>query len=145
MKENIKTRFLQYVSIDTQSDENSETCPSTEKQLVLLRMLHDELKQMGLSDVSMDENGYVMATLPANNGKTGPAIGFIAHVDTSPDMPGNDVKPRLVENYDGTDIVLNPEMNIVLSPSDFPEMKSYTGQTLIVTAGCGWALDPGLP
>ncbi|MBL7904193.1 MAG: peptidase T [Bacteroidales bacterium] len=135
MKENIKTRFLRYVSIDTQSDENSETCPSTEKQLVLLRMLHDELKQMGLSDVSMDENGYVMATLPANNGKTGPAIGFIAHVDTSPDMPGNDVKPRLVENYDGTDIVLNPEMNIVLSPSDFPEMKSYTGQTLIVTDG----------
>lgn len=135
MKENIKTRFLRYVSIDTQSDENSETCPSTEKQLVLLRMLHDELKQLGLSDVSMDENGYVMATLPANNGKTGPAIGFIAHVDTSPDMPGKDVKPRLVENYDGTDIVLNPELNIVLSPSDFPEMKSYTGQTLIVTDG----------
>lgn len=135
MKENIKNRFLKYVSIDTQSDENSESCPSTDKQLVLLKMLHDELKAKGLSDVSMDSNGYVMATLPANNGKNGPVIGFIAHVDTSPDMPGVNVKPRLVENYDGGDILLNGDLNLVLSPSDFPEMKQYAGQTLIVTDG----------
>lgn len=135
MKNIIKDRFLKYVSIDTQSDENSETCPSTKKQLVLLRMLHDELIAMGLSDVSMDANGYVMGTLPANNGKTGPAIGFVAHVDTSSDMPGNDIKPRLVENYDGGDVLLNQELNLVLSPREFPEMKQYTGQTLIVTDG----------
>lgn len=135
MKENIRNRFLKYVSLDTQSDESSETCPSTKKQLVMLRMLHDELKILGLADVSMDDNGYVMATLPANNGKTGPAIGFVAHVDTSPDMPGENVNPRLVENYDGGDILLNAELKLVLSPADFPEMKQYTGQTLIVTDG----------
>lgn len=135
MKETIKNRFLKYVSIDTQSDENSETCPSTEKQLVLLRLLHNELIALGLSDVSMDENGYVMGTLPANNGKSGPAIGFVAHVDTSPDMPGNNIKPRIVENYDGGDILLNQELNLVLSPNDFPEMKHYKGQSLIVTDG----------
>ncbi|PKO99582.1 MAG: peptidase T, partial [Bacteroidetes bacterium HGW-Bacteroidetes-9] len=135
MKETIKNRFLKYVSIDTQSDENSETCPSTEKQLVLLRLLHNELIALGLSDVSMDENGYVMGTLPANNGKSGPAIGFVAHVDTSPDMPGNNIKPRIVENYDGGDILLNQELNLVLSQNDFPEMKQYKGQTLIVTDG----------
>ena len=135
MKETIKNRFLKYVSIDTQSDENSETCPSTEKQLVLLRMLHNELIALGLADVSMDENGYVMGTLPANNGKSGPAIGFVAHVDTSPDMPGKNIKPRIVENYDGGDILLNQELNLVLSPNDFPEMKQYKGQSLIVTDG----------
>jgi len=135
MKDNIKNRFLKYVSIDTQSNEDSETCPSTSKQLVMLRMLHDELKSLGLSDVSMDENGYVMATLPANNGKSGPIIGFVAHVDTSPDMPGENVNPRLVENYDGGDILLNEELKLVLSPADFPEMKQYAGQTLIVTDG----------
>lgn len=135
MKESIKTRFLRYVSLDTQSDDNSETCPSTKKQLVMLQMLHDELKALGLADVSMDGNGYVMATLPANNGKTGPVIGFIAHVDTSPDMPGENVKPRLVENYDGGDILLNKELKLVLSPNDFPEMRQYAGQTLIVTDG----------
>ncbi len=135
MKESIKTRFLRYVSLDTQSDDNSETCPSTKKQLVMLQMLHDELKAYGLADVSMDGNGYVMATLPANNGKTGPVIGFIAHVDTSPDMPGENVKPRLVENYDGGDILLNKELKLVLSPNDFPEMRQYAGQTLIVTDG----------
>jgi len=135
MKENIKTRFLRYVSLDTQSDDNSETCPSTKKQLVMLQMLHDELKAFGLTDVSMDGNGYVMATLPANNGKTGPVIGFVAHVDTSPDMPGENVHPRLVENYDGGDILLNKELKLVLSPNDFPEMRQYAGQTLIVTDG----------
>lgn len=135
MKETIKNRFLNYVSIDTQSDENSDTTPSTAKQLVLLRMLHDELKGLGLTDVSMDEKGYVMAGLEANNGKESPAVGFIAHVDTSPDMPGNNIKARLVENWDGKDIVLNQELKLLLSPSDFPEMKQYVGQTLIVTDG----------
>jgi len=135
MKEEIKNRFLRYVSLDTQSDENSETCPSTSKQLVMLSMLRDELLAMGLKDASMDDNGYVMATLPANNGKEGPVIGFVAHVDTSPDMPGNDIKPRFVENYDGGDITLNEELRLVLSPKDFPEMKQYAGQTLIVTDG----------
>lgn len=135
MKEEIKNRFLRYISLDTQSDENSETCPSTAKQLVMLEMLRDELLAMGLSDATMDENGYVMATLPANNGKEGPIIGFIAHVDTSPDMPGVNIKPRLVENYNGGDVVLNADLNITLSPNDFPEMKQYAGQTLIVTDG----------
>ncbi|MDY0103403.1 MAG: peptidase T [Lentimicrobium sp.] len=135
MKNTIKERFLKYVSIDTQSDENSETCPSTEKQLTLLRMLHNDLIALGLADVSMDENGYVMGTLPANNGKTGPVIGFVAHVDTSPDMPGNDIKPQIIENYDGGDVLLNRELNLVLSPKDFPEMRQYAGQTLIVTDG----------
>jgi tripeptide aminopeptidase len=135
MKEEIKKRFVRYISLDTQSDENSETCPSTPKQLVLLEMLKNELHQMGLSDASMDENGYVMATLPANNGKSGPIIGFISHVDTAPDMPGVNVTPNFVENYDGGDIVLNKELKLTLSPKDFPEMKQYAGQTLIVTDG----------
>ncbi len=135
MKEEIKNRFLRYVGLDTQSDESSETCPSTEKQLVMLRMLRDELKEMGLEDAEMDENGYVMATLPANNGKSHPVVGFIAHVDTSPDMPGVDVKPRIIEDYDGGDIELNKELKLVLSPDDFPEMKQYRGQPLIVTDG----------
>lgn len=135
MKEEIKNRFLRYISIDTQSDENSDTCPSTTKQLVLLQLLVDELQAMGLTDANMDDNGYVMATLPANNGKSSPVIGFIAHVDTSPDMPGNDIKPRFVENYDGGDVVLNDKLNLLLSPRDFSEMKQYAGQTLIVTDG----------
>ncbi|MBK6965604.1 MAG: peptidase T [Bacteroidales bacterium] len=135
MKENIKTRFLRYVSLDTQSDDSSETCPSTAKQLVMLRMLHEELKAFGLADASIDDNGYVMATLPANNGKSGPAIGFVAHVDTSPDMPGENVKPQFIENYDGGDILINEELKLVLSPAEFPEIRQYAGQTLIVTDG----------
>jgi tripeptide aminopeptidase len=135
MKEEIKNRFLRYVSLDTQSDESSETCPSTSKQLVMLEMLRDELLAMGLNDATMDENGYVMATLPANNGKDGPVIGFVSHVDTSPDMPGAGINPRLVENYDGGDILLNEELKLTLSPKDFPEIKQYKGQTLIVTDG----------
>jgi len=135
MREDIKKRFLRYVSLDTQSDENSALCPSTAKQLVLLKMLRDELLEMGLTDASMDENGYVMATLPANNGKAGPVIGFISHVDTSPDMPGENVKPHFIEQWDGSDIVLNKELNLTLSVKDFPEMKQYEGQTLIVTDG----------
>lgn len=135
MKEAVKNRFLRYVGYDTQSDDSSQTFPSTDKQLVLLRLLRDELAEMGLTDASIDKNGYVMATLPANNGKSGPAVGFIAHVDTSPDMPGNDIKARIVENWDGEDIILNSELGIVLSPADFPEIKQYRGQNLIVTDG----------
>jgi tripeptide aminopeptidase len=134
-KQQILDRFLKYVSIDTRSDDTSTTFPSTAKQFDMLNLLHDQLKRFGLKDVSIDSNGYVMGTLPANTRKKVPVIGWVAHVDTSPDMSGTDVKPRLIENYDGTDVVLNAEKNIILSPVDFPEMKEYLGQTLIVTDG----------
>ena len=101
----------------------------------MLNLLHDQLKAFGLADVSIDANGYVMGTLPSNTSKNVPVIGFVAHVDTSPDMSGANIKPRLVENYDGKDVVLNAETNIILSPSDFPELLDYQGQTLIVTDG----------
>jgi tripeptide aminopeptidase len=101
----------------------------------MLNLLHDQLKAFGLADVSIDANGYVMGTLPSNTSKKVPVIGFVAHVDTSPDMSGANVKPRLVENYDGKDVVLNAEKNIILSPADFPELREYLGQTLIVTDG----------
>jgi tripeptide aminopeptidase len=128
-------RFLRYIKIDTESDVNSETCPSTLKQLDLARLLKKELDELGLSDVSLDENGYVMATLPANTSKAVPVIGWIAHMDTSPDMSGKDVKAQWVENYDGGDIVLNKEENIVMSPVDFPDLKQYIGQKIITTDG----------
>jgi tripeptide aminopeptidase len=126
-------RFLQYVRIDTQSSEESESFPSTEKQLGFARMLRDELQREGLQDVTLDENGYVMATLPANTDKEVPTVGFIAHFDTSPDCSGADVKPRIVRNYDGTDIVLSE--GIVSSPKQFPEMLDHIGEDLIVTDG----------
>jgi tripeptide aminopeptidase len=135
MKEELLNRFLKYISIDTQSDENSETFPSTAKQFDLAKVLKQELLDLGLQDVSLDENGYIMATLPSNLKKEVPVIGFIAHMDTSPDMPGNASTARLVEDYDGKDIVLNAENNVVLSPSDFSEMLEYVGQILIVTDG----------
>lgn len=135
MKQEILNRFLKYISIDTQSDENSETTPSTAKQFHLAKILHSELLELGLQDVSLDKNGYIMATLPSNVDKKVPVIGFISHMDTSPDMPGNASTARLVEDYDGKDIMLNAENNIVLSPSDFSEMLEYVGQTLIVTDG----------
>lgn len=128
-------RFLRYVQIDTESDPDSETCPSTEKQLDLAKVLAEELKEIGLTDVSLDKNGYVMATLPANVDRDIKTIGFIAHMDTSPDMSGNNVKPSFVDNYDGGDILLNREKNIVLSPADFPDLKEYVGETLIITDG----------
>ena len=128
-------RFLGYTAVDTQSDEYSESVPSTEKQKNLARILRDELEGMGLEEVVMDEMGYVYATLPANTDKKVPAIGFISHMDTSPSMSGKDVKPRIVENYDGGDIVLNQEQNIVLSPSLFPELLAHKGEDLIVTDG----------
>lgn len=133
--ERVIQRFLNYVSFDTRSDENSDTVPTTSKQLVLGKELVKELKELGLSDVSMDENGYVMAELPSNMDKEVPTIGFLAHMDTAPDMSGENVKPQFVENYDGGDIVLNKEQNIILSPVDFPELKDYVGKTLITTDG----------
>lgn len=134
-KKQILDRFLSYVAIDTQSDDTSSTFPSTAKQFDMLNLLHDQLKAFGLADVSIDTNGYVMGTLPANTTKNIPVIGFVAHVDTSPDMSGANIKPQIIENYDGQLVVLNKEKNIVLSPKDFPELPVYTGQTLIVTDG----------
>ncbi len=135
MKEKVLERFLRYISIDTQSDESSSTFPSTEKQFTLLRMLLKELQEFGLEDARMDEHGYVMATLPSNTGKAVPVIGWIAHVDTSPDMPGDNIKPQFIKNYDGTDILLNAEKNLVLSPGEFPELLHYKGDTIITTDG----------
>ncbi len=128
-------RFLRYVKIDTQSDPQSETSPSTQKQFDLARLLVEELKQLGLQDARVDEHCYVYATLPANTDRKLPTVGFIAHLDTSPDFSGAGVNPQIIENYDGKDIVLNKEQNIVLSPADFPELKNYTGKTLITTDG----------
>ncbi len=128
-------RFLGYTAVDTQSSEESETVPSTAKQMNLAHLLKEEMEQMGLSEVSMDEMGYVYATLPANTDRKVPTIGFISHMDTSPSMSGKDVKPRIVSNYDGGDIVLNSEQNIVLSPSLFPELLAHKGEDLIVTDG----------
>lgn len=128
-------RFLRYVRIDTQSDPSSKTFPSSPKELDLARLLHDELSGLGLQDVSLDANGYVMASLPANTPAKGPVLGFISHMDTSPETSGANVHPRLVENYDGGDIVLNSAENIVLSPRDFPELKDYVGQSLVTTDG----------
>lgn len=126
-------RFLKYVKFDTKSDEESNTVPSTEEQLVLAKELGKELEEIGLSHVSVDENGYVMAVLPSNMDKKVPTVGFIAHMDTSPDMSGTNINPRFVENYDGEDIKLNEE--VTLSPKDFPELKNYIGETLITTDG----------
>ena len=128
-------RFIRYVQIDTQSARDSETYPSTAKQLDLLRLLTEELKQIGMQDVRMDRYGYVTATLPANNGKASPVVGFLAHVDTSPDASGANVHPRVIEHYDGGEIVLNAEENIRLSPERFPDLRKYVGQTLVTTDG----------
>ncbi|MFT8707817.1 MAG: peptidase T [Sporolactobacillus sp.] len=135
MKEELVKRFISYVTINTQSDEESPSCPSTAAQWTLLNKLADELKTIGLSDVSIDENGYLMATLPATVDKDVLTIGFMAHVDTATDFTGDGVHPQFVENYDGGDIVLNQEKAIVLSPSMFPDLKKYKGQTLITTDG----------
>ena len=130
----LKDRFLKYVSFDTQSNESSETFPSTEKQLVLLNYLKEELQTIGLEDVTMDEHGYVMATLPATKGKEGvPTIGFISHVDTSPDMSGANIKPHIIDKYDGRDIMLGN--NVWLKVEDFPELSFFKGHTLIHTDG----------
>lgn len=128
-------RFLKYVSFDTQSSEETGLTPSTPGQMVFAEYLKSELESLGLEEISLDENGYLFATLPANVDKQLPVVGFIAHMDTSPDMSGKDVKPRTVTNYDGTDIVLCAEENIVLSPSRFPELLDHKGEDLIVTDG----------
>ncbi|WP_066389778.1 peptidase T [Neobacillus mesonae] len=135
MKEDLIKRFTSYVKVDTQSDESSETCPSTEKQWTLLRMLVDELKAIGMEEVTIDENGYVMATLKANTEKDVPTIGFLAHVDTATDFTGTNVNPQIHENYDGGDIVLNEALKVVMSPKDFPNLENYKGHTLITTDG----------
>jgi tripeptide aminopeptidase len=135
-KDNLIDRFIRYVKIDTQSDDTvTDRFPSTEKQLVLSNLLVKELKELGVEDVNIDEFGYVMATIPANTTKNVPTLGFLAHVDTAPDMPGKNVNPRFVENYDGTDILLNKEKGVVLGVKEFPELKNYIGKTLIVTDG----------
>jgi tripeptide aminopeptidase len=126
-------RFLNYVAYDTKSDTSTGVTPSTPGQMVLAKKLVEELKEIGMSDVTIDENGYVMATLPANTDKEIPTIGFIAHMDTAPDYSGTNVKPQFVENYDGGDIKLNG--TTVLSPKDFPELTEYIGKTLITTDG----------
>lgn len=132
----VTDRFLQYVRFDTQSDELTNMTPSTPGQMVFARHLEQELREMGLKEISLDENGYLMATLPANTDKKDvPTVGFIAHLDTSPDMSGKHVSPRIIENYEGGDIVLNPEKNIVLRPEEFPELNDYIGQPIIVTDG----------
>lgn len=135
MKKEIVERFTAYVKVDTQSNENNSTCPSTEGQWTLARKLAEELQQIGMTEVAVDEHGYVMATLPSNTEKTVPVIGFLAHLDTAQDYSGANVKPQLVENYDGGDIVLNHGEGIVLSPASYPELTRYKGQTLITTDG----------
>ncbi|MBV7267789.1 peptidase T [Winogradskyella luteola] len=133
--QHIINRFISYVTIDTESDPNSETTPSTAKQWNLANKLVEELKAIGMSDVTIDDNAYIMATLPSNVDHDVPTIGFISHFDTSPDFTGANVKPQIIENYDGKDIVLNAEENIVLSPDYFEDLLLYKGQTLITTDG----------
>ena len=128
-------RFLKYVTFDTQSDESTGVTPSTPKQMVFAQYLKTELEELGLKDISLDENGYLFATLPSNVDHEVPVVGFIAHMDTSPDMSGENVKPRIVEKYDGKNIPLCAEENIILSPANFPELLDHVGEDLIVTDG----------
>ena len=134
-KQHIINRFTSYITIDTESDPKSDSTPSTEKQWNLAKKLAEELKEMGMSDVSIDENAYVMATLPSNVEHDVPAIGFVSHFDTSPDFTGANIQPQIVENYDGKDIILNAAEDIVLSPDYFEDLLQYKGQTLITTDG----------
>ena len=134
-KQHIIDRFFSYIKIDTQSDPKSETTPSTEKQWDLARKLAQELKEIGLEDVSIDEHAYVMATLPSNVPHDVPTIGFVSHFDTTPDFSGTNVNPQIIENYDGKDIILNKDKHIVLSPDYFEDLLQYKGQTLITTDG----------
>ena len=134
-REELIERFVSYVTIDSESDPNSKTTPSTQKQWDIANKLVQELKDMGLKDVSIDEHAYIMATVPSNVEHPVPSIGFISHFDTSPDFTGKDVKPQIIENYDGKDILLNKEQNIILSPDYFEDLLMYKGQTLITTDG----------
>ncbi len=135
MKQTLLEKFYKYIGIDTQADPTSQTFPSTKKQFNLARVLVEELREMGLEDAHVDENCYVMATLPSNIDKEVPVIGFLSHVDTAPDMSGADIKPNIVEDYDGEDILINHEKQMFLKVADFPELKKYVGQTLITTDG----------
>lgn len=134
-KQHLINRFISYVTIDTQSDSDSNSTPSTKKQWNLANKLVEELKAIGMGDVTIDEKAYVMATLPSNIDKEVPLIGFISHFDTSPDFSGTNVNPQIIENYDGGDIVLNEKENLILSPSYFEDLLLYKGQTLITTNG----------
>ena len=134
-KQALLDRFISYVIIDTESDPNSDTTPSSAKQWNLARKLAEELETMGMSDVTIDDNAYIMATLPSNVSHEVPTIGFVSHFDTTPDFTGKDVKPQIIENYDGGDIVLNAAQNIVLSPDYFDDLIQYKGQTIITTDG----------
>ena len=133
--EKIIDRFLRYVAFDTASNPDSQSQPSTNKQFALLEQLRKELQDMGVEQVEVDKNGYLMATIPSNIDKDIPAVGFISHVDTSPDAPGCGIRPRIVENYDGRTIILNEAKGIELNPEEFPELKDYIGQTIITTDG----------
>ncbi|WP_208585970.1 peptidase T [Gracilibacillus suaedae] len=135
MKQKLIERLSKYVQIDTQSNESNPDCPSTDGQWELAHLLVEELKDIGMHDVTVDENGYVMATLPSNVDKDVPVIGFLAHVDTATDFTGKGVKPQVVEQYNGKDILLNKEKNIVLSPDEYPSLANYNGHTLITTDG----------
>lgn len=135
MKQKLINRLITYAKIDTQSNEANDTTPTTEGQMVLAKKLVAELKEIGLSDAAVDDNGYVMATLPANTDKDVPTIGFLAHVDTATDFTGKNVNPQVIESFDGKDIVLNEELDVVLSVDEFPELPSYQGHTLITTDG----------
>jgi tripeptide aminopeptidase len=134
-KEHIIKRFISYVTVDTEADPNSSTTPSSAKQWDLANALVEELKQIGLEDVTIDENAYIMATLPSNVDHNVPTIGFISHFDTTPDFTGKDVKPQVIEDYDGEDVMLNKDENIVLSPEYFEDLLQYKGQTIITTDG----------
>ncbi|MRH43800.1 peptidase T [Aquibacillus halophilus] len=135
MKKQIIERFTSYVKVDTQSSENNQSCPSTPGQWTLANMLVSELKQIGMDEVNVDENGYVFASLPSNTTKNVPTIGFLAHIDTATDFTGTNVNPQLIEDYDGNDIILNESLKVTLSPKDYPELKNYKGHTLITTDG----------
>lgn len=135
MEKKVVERFIRYIKHDTQSDSKTGLTPSTPGQMEFARMVADELKGIGLEEVELDENGYLMATLPSNIEHSVPTIGFVAHMDTSPDFSGKHVSPKFVEDYDGGDIVLNQKKNITLSPTKFPDLKEYVGQRLIVTDG----------
>ena len=134
-KKHITNRFIKYITIDTESDPNNPAFPSTEKQWDLAKVLVEELQQIGMQDVDLDENCYIMATLPSNIDYQVPTIGFVSHIDTSPDFTGKNVNPQIIENYDGKDIVLNKEKNIILSSSYFDDLLQYKGQTIITTDG----------
>jgi tripeptide aminopeptidase len=133
--EDILSRFLRYVRVGTAANDKNATCPSTPGQTILAEMLVRELKEIGLTDASKDENGYVMATIPANGKEDIPVIGFIAHLDTSPELSGDNVNPQVIRNYSGGDILLNAKETIILSPSEFPDLANYNGQTIITTDG----------